>query len=75
MTTPPRPAAPAGRISLMAAGDLRAALEAHHRGDTAAALYGLMSIDPESWQAIQARLAALGGTLAELLDTQNGDAP
>ncbi|MEU6340677.1 hypothetical protein ABZ883_06970 [Streptomyces sp. NPDC046977] len=70
-TTPPI----MGRISLTAAGDLRDAIDAHHRGDTAAALYGLMSIDPESWHAIQARLNALGGTLAELLNTPKGDAP
>ena len=63
MTRPDIP----GRITLMAAGELRDALEAHQRGDTAAAVYGLMSIDPESWHAIEDRLAALGGTLAELL--------
>jgi hypothetical protein len=63
----------AGRISLMAAGELRDALEAHQRGDTAAAVYGLMSIDAESWQAIEQRLAALGGTLAELLNQPTGE--
>ena len=61
---------PAGRITLMAAGELRDALAAHQRGDTTAALYGLMSIDAESWQAIETRLAALGGTLAELLNPE-----
>jgi hypothetical protein len=64
MTRPDTP----GRISLMAAGELRDALAAHRRGDTAAAVYGLMSIDPESWHAIEQRLAALGGTLAQLLN-------
>ncbi|WP_329315668.1 hypothetical protein [Streptomyces sp. NBC_01262] len=60
----------AGRITLMAAGELRDALEAHRRGDTAAAVYGLMSIDPDSWHAIEQRLAALGGTLTELLNPE-----
>jgi hypothetical protein len=69
MTRPDTP----GRITLMAAGELRDALDAHQRGDTAAAVYGLMSIDPESWQAIETRLAALGGTLTELLNPQSGD--
>jgi len=59
-----------GRITLMAAGELRDALDAHQRGDTTAALYGLMSIDADSWQAIEQRLAALGGTLAQLLNPE-----
>jgi hypothetical protein len=62
----------ARRITLTAAGDLRDALEAHQRGDLPAAVYGLLSIDAESWQAIQDRLAALGGTLPELLTTEKG---
>ncbi|WP_405728883.1 hypothetical protein OG607_27400 [Streptomyces sp. NBC_01537] len=61
---------PAGRITLMAAGELRDALAAHQRGDTTAAIYGLMSIDADSWQAIEQRLAALGGTLAQLLSPE-----
>ena len=56
-----------GRISLMAAADLRHALEAHARGDTAAAVAALMSIDPESWNAIEHRLNTLGGSIPELL--------
>ncbi|PGH49308.1 hypothetical protein [Streptomyces sp. Ru87] len=63
------------RITLMAAGELRDALDAHARGDLPAAVYGLMSIDPDSWQAIAERLAAIGGTLPELLDTVKGDSP
>lgn len=56
-----------GRITLMAAGNLREALEAHQRGDTPAAVAALMSIDPASWRAITDRLSILGGTLPELL--------
>jgi hypothetical protein len=55
------------RITLMAAGELRAALDAFECGHTAAAVSGLMAIDPASWQAIEARLAAMGGSLPELL--------
>ncbi|MFF3491155.1 hypothetical protein ACFYWS_07370 [Streptomyces sp. NPDC002795] len=54
--------------TLMAAGELRAALEAHARGDVSATVAALMSIDTASWNAIRDRLAALGGTLPELLD-------
>ncbi|MFI1968230.1 hypothetical protein [Streptomyces cinnamoneus] len=63
-TTPPP-----GAISLMAAGNLRDALAAHARGDVPAAISALMSIDPESWQAIEHRLARLGATTADLLNT------
>ena len=63
------------RITLMAAGELRDALAAYARGDVPAALDALMSIDPESWQAIEDRLAALGGTLPELLSNLRGDTP
>ncbi|MDT0270027.1 hypothetical protein RM844_27480 [Streptomyces sp. DSM 44915] len=59
------------RISLMAAGELRTALEAHQRGDTATAVAALMAIDPESWQAIEQRLTALGGNVAALVSTLN----
>ncbi|MCE7080437.1 hypothetical protein [Streptomyces sp. ST2-7A] len=55
------------RITLMAAGELRDALTAHRAGDTPAAIAALMSIDPDSWAAIEHRLATLGGTLTELL--------
>lgn len=55
------------RITLMAAGELRDALAALERGDEAAAVYGLMCIDAGSWDAIEARLSALGGSLPELL--------
>lgn len=63
------------RITLMAAGELRDALAAHARGDVPAALGALMSIDPESWQAIEHRLAALGGNLPEVLTTLRGETP
>ncbi|MFF7202058.1 MULTISPECIES: hypothetical protein [unclassified Streptomyces] len=62
------------RITLMAAGELRTALEAHARGDLPAAAAALMSIDPASWQAIEQRLKRLGGTLPELLATVRGGA-
>ncbi|NGO67471.1 hypothetical protein [Streptomyces boncukensis] len=56
-------------ISLMAAGELRDALTALGRGDHATAASALMAIDPDSWHAIERRLAALGGPLPELLAT------
>lgn len=63
-------------ISLMAAGELRDAVAAARRGDQATALYGLMSIDPESWSAIQQRLTACGATVGDLLhDVPKHDAP
>ncbi|MFI1465648.1 hypothetical protein [Streptomyces wuyuanensis] len=55
------------RITLMAAGEFRTALEAATRGDHATAAAALMSIDPASWQAIEHRLTVLGGSLPELL--------
>ncbi|MFD7443284.1 hypothetical protein [Streptomyces sp. NPDC059909] len=64
----------ADRIALMAAGELRTALEATARGDLATAAAALMSIDPASWQAIEHRLTVLGGSLPELLATVGGDA-
>ncbi|MGY1437150.1 hypothetical protein [Streptomyces reniochalinae] len=62
---PTRPRA-AG-ITLMAAGELRDALAAIERGDRPAAVAALMAIDPDSWQAIEHRLAALGGSVSALL--------
>ncbi|MEU2873789.1 hypothetical protein ABZ769_32075 [Streptomyces olivoreticuli] len=59
-------------LSLMAAGELRAALEAHARGDVPAAISALMSIDADSWQAIEERLRSLGGSLPALLATARG---
>ncbi|MEU5192418.1 hypothetical protein AB0G83_35555 [Streptomyces klenkii] len=64
-TTQPGPAT----ITLMAAGHLRDALSAHARGDLPTAISALMSIDPQSWQAIEHRLALLGGTADDLLHT------
>lgn len=61
------PESQTARISLMAAGELRDALSAMERGDHAAAAAGLMAIDPTSWEGIERRLAALGGSLPELL--------
>ncbi|MFH8786308.1 hypothetical protein [Streptomyces roseoverticillatus] len=65
----PEPIAQPGpaTITLMAAGHLRDALSAHARGDLPTAISALMSIDPESWQAIEHRLSLLGGTAADLL--------
>ncbi len=59
---------PTDRITLMAAGELRDAIDAHRRGDTTAAVHALLSIDPDSWRAIEARLNTLGGSIAELFD-------
>ncbi|MFI1465627.1 hypothetical protein [Streptomyces wuyuanensis] len=61
-------------ITLMAAGELRTALEATARGDLPTAAAALMSIDPTSWQAIEHRLTVLGGSLPELLATIGGEA-
>lgn len=61
-------------ITLMAAGELRTALEATTRGDHATAAAALMSIDPTSWQAIEHRLTVLGGSLPELLASIGGEA-
>lgn len=55
-----------GRISLMAAGELRDAIAAYQRGDTAAFACAIASIDPESWAAIERRLGTLGGALADM---------
>lgn len=54
--------------TLMAAGELRTALEAHARGDVPTAIAALMSIDTASWAAIRDRLNELGDTLPQLLD-------
>ncbi|WP_329367121.1 hypothetical protein OG896_19480 [Streptomyces sp. NBC_00669] len=58
----------APRLSLMAVGDLRDALTALELGQGPTAITALMSIDPESWQAIEHRLAAVGGDLRQLLE-------
>jgi len=55
------------RISLMAVGGLRDAFTALERGDRGTAVASLMAIDAESWQAIERRLATLGGSVADLL--------
>ncbi|MFD7610922.1 hypothetical protein [Streptomyces sp. NPDC059828] len=60
-------------ITLMAAGELRTALEAATRGDLPTAAAALMSIDPTSWAAIEHRLTLLGGSLPELLAAVRGD--
>ncbi|MBF6045951.1 hypothetical protein GO001_12045 [Streptomyces sp. NRRL B-1677] len=70
-TTQPGPAT----ITLMAAGHLRDALSAHARGDLPTAVSALMSIDPQSWQAIEHRLALLGGATADLLHSIRGVRP
>ncbi|MEU7061627.1 hypothetical protein [Streptomyces sp. NPDC046197] len=56
-------------ITLMAAGEVRAALEAATRGDAPATVHALLSIDPASWQAIEHRLTVLGTTLPDLIAT------
>ncbi|MGI5349469.1 hypothetical protein ACQEU8_14900 [Streptomyces sp. CA-250714] len=56
------------RISLMAVGELRDAFTALERGDRGTAVASLMAIDAESWQAIERRLATLGGSVADLLN-------
>ncbi|WP_202235458.1 hypothetical protein [Actinacidiphila reveromycinica] len=56
------------RLSLMAVGDLRDALTALERGQGPTAITALMSIDTESWQAIEHRLAAVGGDFRRLLE-------
>ncbi|MFJ9479994.1 hypothetical protein ACIRRI_34155 [Streptomyces mirabilis] len=50
------------RISLMASGELRDALTAIEEGKGPAAVAALMAIDPESWQAIEHRIAAIVGS-------------
>lgn len=55
------------RISLMAVGELRDAFTALERGDRGTAVASLMAIDTESWQAIERRLATLGGSVTDLL--------
>lgn len=55
------------RISLMAVAELRDVLTALERGQGPTAVAALMSIDPESWQAIEQRLAAVGGDLRTVL--------
>lgn len=60
-------------ISLMAAGEIRDALTAAARGDLPAAAHALMSIDAESWRAVEGRLAALGGSLPDLVRTVRGE--
>jgi hypothetical protein len=51
----------------MALGDLRDALAALEGGQGPTAIAALMAIDPESWQAVEQRLTALGGDLRQLL--------
>ena len=64
MCTQPTPP----RISYMALGDLRDALTALELGQGPTAVTALMSIDAESWRAVEQRLAAVGGDLRQLLD-------
>ncbi|WP_314171480.1 hypothetical protein [Streptomyces winkii] len=62
------PSSPSSPISLTAVGELRDALTALQRGNAPVAVSALMAIDSESWAAMEARLAAVGGDLRELLD-------
>lgn len=59
-------------VELLAAVRLREALEAVERGDRPAALGALMSIDAQSWDGIQARLAQFGSDLPSLLASLGG---
>lgn len=61
-----------GAISLMAAGQLRDAMDALQHGDRVTAVSALMAIDTESWDAIEHRLSAVGGSLPELLAVVRG---
>lgn len=64
----PSSTASSSRISLTAVGELRDALTALQRGNAPVAVAALMAIDSESWASMEARLAAVGGDLRELLD-------
>ncbi|MFD9789655.1 hypothetical protein ACFWXK_01765 [Streptomyces sp. NPDC059070] len=55
------------RPTLMAVGDLRDALAALERGKVSVAVAALMAIDADSWQAMEHRVAAVGGDLRGLL--------
>lgn len=62
-------------ISLTAAGELRDALTALQRGNAPVAVSALMAIDSETWAAMEARLAAVGGDLRELLEAADEHTP
>nr|WSX78220.1 hypothetical protein OH826_32870 [Streptomyces sp. NBC_00899] len=61
------PTTPPPRISLMAAGEVRDILTALQLGQRPAAIAGLLAIDPDSWAAIEHRLAVLDGDLPATL--------
>jgi hypothetical protein len=69
------PAALQPRLSLMAVGELRDVLTALQLGQGPTAVAGLMAIDAESWQAIEQRLAAVGGDLRAVLQAVSVGAP
>ncbi|MBD0736186.1 hypothetical protein [Streptomyces sp. CBMA29] len=71
----PALAASQPRISLMAISELRDVLTALELGQGPTAVAGLMAIDPESWQAIEQRLAAVGGDLRTVLQAASLGAP
>jgi hypothetical protein len=56
-----KPATAPPRISLMASAELRDALTSIAEGKGATAVAALMSIDTDSWQAIENRLVPLLG--------------
>ncbi|MFF2749504.1 hypothetical protein ACFVVA_28680 [Kitasatospora sp. NPDC058048] len=64
-------------IRPLAAAHLREALQAAADREPATALAALMHIDPDSWQAIEQRLAALGTDLLDVLAhaTSTGGTP
>ncbi|SFE28227.1 hypothetical protein SAMN05216251_102365 [Actinacidiphila alni] len=71
----PALAASQPHLSLMAVGELRDVLTALELGQGPTAVAGLMAIDAESWQAIEQRLAAVGGDLRAVLQAASVGAP
>ncbi|MEW2518764.1 hypothetical protein [Actinacidiphila alni] len=71
----PTLAAATPHLSLMAVGELRDVLTALELGQGPTAVAGLVAIDAESWQAIEQRLAAVGGDLRAVLQAASVGAP
>ncbi|WP_406343278.1 hypothetical protein [Streptomyces sp. NBC_00648] len=60
------------RPTLMAVSDLRDAVSALERGEVSIAVAALMAIDSDSWDAMERRVAAVGGDLRGLLVAAGG---
>lgn len=60
------------RPTLMAVGDLRDAVSALERGEVPTAVAALMAIDNDSWNAMERRVATVGGDLRGLLLAAGG---